>query len=185
MATHSSILARIIPRTEETSGLKSVGFQGVRCDWARMHVLYDTCVNDIFCLMCHIYFIYFMSNIEICSWCLSNLYDALARRLTALASPKISVAQQSSGLFLILATVGTGDRVLCSRVRGPTCPQSLLHSGGGWEVGVHNLPARIQGLAMPSCQRGWKTWSRFVPRKQRTQLFVNTQDLCHKVHGNV
>ena len=33
MATHSSILARRIPRTEEPGGLQSMGSQRVRHDW--------------------------------------------------------------------------------------------------------------------------------------------------------
>ena len=32
MATHSSILARIIPQTEEPGGVQSVGSQRFRCD---------------------------------------------------------------------------------------------------------------------------------------------------------
>ena len=156
MATHSSILARIIPRTEEPSRLKSVGSQGVRCDWAHVHE-YNTCVNDIFCLMCHIYFRYFMSNIEIYSWYLSNLYDALVRRLTAPASPKISVSQQSSSLFLILAAVGTGDRVLFSRVgthlRSESPPSRWWVGGGRAQSAGQNsrpghafLPERLENL---------------------------------------
>ena len=34
MATHSSILARKIPRTEEPGGLQSMGLQRVGHDWA-------------------------------------------------------------------------------------------------------------------------------------------------------
>ena len=37
MATHSSILAWEIPWTEEPGGLKSMGSQRVRHDWAHMH----------------------------------------------------------------------------------------------------------------------------------------------------
>ena len=36
MATHSSILAWRIPRTEEHGGLQSMGSQGVGHDWAHM-----------------------------------------------------------------------------------------------------------------------------------------------------
>ena len=56
------------------------------------------------------------------------------RRLTAPASPKISVSQQSSSLFLILAAVGTGDRVLFSRVGThlrSESPPSRWWVGGG------------------------------------------------------
>ena len=37
MATHSSILARIIPRTEESGGLQSMGSQRVRHNWICTH----------------------------------------------------------------------------------------------------------------------------------------------------
>ena len=39
MATHSSILAWKIPRTEEPGRLQSIGSQRVRYDWERMHTL--------------------------------------------------------------------------------------------------------------------------------------------------
>ena len=38
MTTHSSILAWKIPQTEEAGGLRSMGSQRVRHDWARMNV---------------------------------------------------------------------------------------------------------------------------------------------------
>ena len=34
MATHSSILAKIIPSTEEPNGLQSMGYKKVRHEWA-------------------------------------------------------------------------------------------------------------------------------------------------------
>ena len=37
MATHSSILAGIIPWTEEPGGLQSMGLQRIRYDWATEH----------------------------------------------------------------------------------------------------------------------------------------------------
>ena len=37
MATHSNILARIIPGTEESGGLQSMESQRGGRDWARMH----------------------------------------------------------------------------------------------------------------------------------------------------
>ena len=37
MATHCSILARRLPRTEEPGGLQSVGSQGLGHDWAAQH----------------------------------------------------------------------------------------------------------------------------------------------------
>ena len=37
MATHSSILAREIPWTEEPDGLQSMGSQRVRRDWVTRH----------------------------------------------------------------------------------------------------------------------------------------------------
>ena len=37
VATHSSILAWTIPRTEEPGGLQSMGLQAVEHDWARTH----------------------------------------------------------------------------------------------------------------------------------------------------
>ena len=37
MATHSSVLARRIPWTEEPGGLQSMGSQTVRHDWATEH----------------------------------------------------------------------------------------------------------------------------------------------------
>ena len=39
MATHSSILAWRIPRTEEPGGLQSMGLQRVGRDWAHMHLV--------------------------------------------------------------------------------------------------------------------------------------------------
>ena len=41
MATHSSVLARKIPWTEEPGRLQSVGLQRVRHDWAYTHNLYN------------------------------------------------------------------------------------------------------------------------------------------------
>ena len=45
MATHSSILARVIPWTEEPAELKSIESQRVRYDWACMqtHMIYKVC----------------------------------------------------------------------------------------------------------------------------------------------
>ena len=58
MATHASILAWRIPRTEETSGLQSMGLQRVRHDSATntiVAVQYDDSIN----IYKHIYFIYY------------------------------------------------------------------------------------------------------------------------------
>ena len=47
MATHSSILAWKIPRTEEPDGLWSIGFQRVRHDWVTNTLL----VHILICMM--------------------------------------------------------------------------------------------------------------------------------------
>ena len=39
METHSSILAWVIPWTEEPAKLQSMGSKRVKHDWARMHIL--------------------------------------------------------------------------------------------------------------------------------------------------
>ena len=51
MATHSSILAGRIPRTEEPGGLWSMGLQRIRHDWATKHSS-SSCLHTgyIFCL---------------------------------------------------------------------------------------------------------------------------------------
>ena len=42
MATHSSILAWRVPRTEEPGGLQSMGPQRVRQDWVHTRVIWGT-----------------------------------------------------------------------------------------------------------------------------------------------
>ena len=57
MATHSSILAWKIPRTEEPGGLQSIGLQRVRHDWAAEHksVLKELDTTD------QLHFVFFLS----------------------------------------------------------------------------------------------------------------------------
>ena len=45
MATHSSILAWEIPRTEECGGLQSLGSQRVGHNWAHTHIYYVNYIN--------------------------------------------------------------------------------------------------------------------------------------------
>ena len=42
MATHSSILAQSIPRTQDPGGLPSMGSQRIRRDWAHSHIYTHT-----------------------------------------------------------------------------------------------------------------------------------------------
>ena len=46
MATHSSILAREVPWTEEPGGLQSMGLERVRHDWAHMHTRHNTHIKN-------------------------------------------------------------------------------------------------------------------------------------------
>ena len=47
MATHSSILVREVPWTEEPGGLQSMGLEGVRHDWAHMHTRHNTHIKNL------------------------------------------------------------------------------------------------------------------------------------------
>ena len=49
MATHSSILSRRIPWTEEPSGLQSMGLHRVRQDWSTEHALTQTSFRAWLC----------------------------------------------------------------------------------------------------------------------------------------
>ena len=57
MATHSSILAWIIPRTEESGGLQSMGLQRIRHHWATntFTFIYYICVCVCVCVYTCIY----------------------------------------------------------------------------------------------------------------------------------
>ena len=52
MAPHSSILAVIIPCTEEPGGLQSMGSQWVRHDWACTHPINNPRQRDTACMYC-------------------------------------------------------------------------------------------------------------------------------------
>ena len=45
MASHSSILAWRIPRTEEPGGLQSMGWQRVRHDWSDLACMHATLLD--------------------------------------------------------------------------------------------------------------------------------------------
>ena len=51
MATHSSILAWRIPRTEEPGGLQSIGSQNVRHDWSNLACMHAVCVCSFSSIM--------------------------------------------------------------------------------------------------------------------------------------
>ena len=48
MATHSSILARRIPWTEEPGGLQSIGLQKIRYDWSYLAHTSRNCPNSLY-----------------------------------------------------------------------------------------------------------------------------------------
>lgn len=101
----------------------------------------------------------------------------LSRRLTALTTPRfqrLNTSKFISHSHHYESRLATGG--LAPEFRDPPCSQSLLYSVVGGKRG-----ARTQGLAIPACQRGWKMGPCCVPRKQRTQIFMNTGNPHHKI----
>ena len=77
MATHSSILAWIIPRTEEPVGLLSIGSQRVRHDWndwTRTHLVTKMKISFVFKKVVSFLFHFFFFSVD-CHRSLDPIYQ--------------------------------------------------------------------------------------------------------------
>ena len=70
MATHSSILAWRIPRTEKPGGPQSMGSQTFRHNWAT-HFSLSSFYDNMYSLI--LYLIYYFSQIFQRNWCITNM----------------------------------------------------------------------------------------------------------------
>lgn len=108
----------------------------------------------------------------------------LSRRLAALASPRFQWFHMVPSLFLIHTTVNAGQRqgvmLQSSGTQATMCPQTFLQSGSGWEVEVHSILAELRAGPRVTARKCGLT----VARKQRTPIFMNTRNLCHKSYRN-
>ena len=70
MATHSSILAWRIPRTEEPGGLQSIGSQRVRHDWSGLGMHMEEIHHPVNCILRMIAHNRLQAIIPLCLWVL-------------------------------------------------------------------------------------------------------------------
>ena len=170
MATHSSILAWKIPRTEETSGLQSMGSQRVGHDWAThtttTGMLWPQVVRfllgvvpNVFFLKHFQFFLYSEDTVVVVAVqsqsCLTLWPQGLQH--ARLPCPSLSLRVCSDSCLL---SQWCHPNISSSVAPFSCCPQSFLASGSfpmSWlfASGGQSIGASASALVLPMNIQGW------------------------------